>query len=371
MLSAGLATSAAGSDSPFTLTLARDDRTQQLGAISSVTLSPGLTAHVGSVPRCDADRAAAGTCQPESRVGQVVVVAGAGAHPFHLTGTAYLTQGYRGAPFGLSLVVHTLAGPYDLGTVVIRSAIDVGRDARVTVRTDPAPRVLDGIPLRLRTVGLILDRPGFMAPPTSCAPSAVQATVTSVSGATSRVSSRFAMGGCSRLTFAPKIAIKAQVSTKAKGAGLHVALRMPTGGANLKSVSVKLPYAFLIKLKTLGTRCTPAQAEALTCPAASKVGGARARTPLLDQPLKGPVHLVQAKAKLPKLFVVLQGAGVTIPLMGDTTFDLDLPHDRRSILETDRPTCRGESATVTFVAQNGAKLKRTVPVPPPDHRVRR
>jgi hypothetical protein len=384
-LSAGLENPAAGTDSPFTLTVARGDRSQPLGALSSVTLPAGLTAHVGSVPRCGAADAAAGTCPTASRVGRVVVAAGAGPHPFGLSGTAYLTGGYKGAPFGLSLVVPALAGPYNLGTVVIRSAIDVATDARITVRTDPLPQVLAGIPLRLRTVGLVLDRPGFMAAPTSCAPSAVQATVTSAAGTTSALAGRFAMSGCSRLRFAPRMALTAKPSSRTQGAGLHVALTMPAaaGQANLKSVALTLPKEIQIKLKSLGTACTKAQLAALACPAASKIGGASARTPLLGQTLKGAVYLAVGDTTLPKLVAILQGDGVTIPLAGATTFtkggrlvstfaaipdvpittfDLDLPHTRRSILQTARLPCRGAGASVAFTAQNGAVLRRTVPV---------
>jgi hypothetical protein len=382
-LSAGVADATAGADTSFALTVARDDRTQGLGAISSVTLPPGLTARVGTTPRCDAGRAAAGTCPAETRVGRVTVAAGAGPHPFTLTGTAYLTAGYRGAPFGLSLVVPALAGPYDLGTVVLRSAIRVAPDARVTVETDPLPQVLAGIPLRLRSVGLVLDRPGFMVTPTSCAPSAVEATVTGTAGATARLSSRFGMRGCAKLPFAPRMTATAVPSTRTAGAGLHVAIAMPAGQANMKSVAVSLPAQLAVKLKALGTVCTPQQLAALACPAAAKIGGASARTPLLDAPLAGAVYLVQsAGAALPKLVAVLQGGGLTIPLEGATslakgrvtttfaaipdvpitTFDLDLPRGRRAILQTKAWPCGGAAARVTFTAQNGAVRRRTVPV---------
>ncbi|WCB92458.1 hypothetical protein DSM104299_01154 [Baekduia alba] len=382
-LTSGLGSSRAGADSPFTLTVARDDRTQAIGAITSVTLPPGLTAHVGAVPRCGDADAAAGTCPAATRVGAVFVTAGAGAHPFSLRGTAYLTDGYKGAPYGLSLVVPALAGPYNLGTVVIRSAIDVAPDTRITVRTDPLPQILAGIPLRLRSVGLALDRPGFMASPTSCAPSEVTAQVASASGETTTLSQRFAMSGCSKLPFAPKMSIKAIKSTKKAGAGLHVTLTQTPGQSNLKSVGVALPKQIVIKLKALGQVCTSAQLAAVKCPAASKVGGASAVTPLLSTPLQGSVYLVQAGSTLPRLVPILQGSGLTVPLVGTTTFsksrlgtafasipdvpitrfDLDLPHNKRQILETPHGlACRGTGAIVTFTGHNGAVVKRTVPV---------
>jgi hypothetical protein len=382
-LSTGLSDSRAGSRPAFTLTVARDDRTQPLGAITSVTLPPGLTAHVGSVPRCAEPAASSGTCPAATRVGTIAVAAGAGPHPFRLSGTAYLTDGYNGGQFGLSLVVPALAGPYDLGTVVIRSAIDVAHDTRITVRTDPLPQILAGIPLRLRSVGLTLDRAGFMAPPTSCTPSAITASVAAPGGGPSAtLSQRFAMTGCSKLRFSPRMTITAIKSTKKAGAGLHVTLTQGDGQAGLRSVGVALPRQIVIGLKRLGKVCTGRQLAALACPAASKVGGASAVTPLLSAPLKGSIYLVQSGGSLPQLVPVLQGSGLTVPLIGTTTFakdrlgttfatipdvpirrfDLDLPHNRRAFLETYSLPCRGTGAVVTFLGQNGAKVVRTVPV---------
>ena len=319
----------------------------------------------------------------ETRVGRVEVAAGPGTSPLRLGGDAYLTAGYRGAPYGLSLVVRALAGPIDLGTVVIRSAIRVGPDARVSVQTDALPRILGGVPLRLRSVRLTLDRTGFMVPPTSCAPGVVQATLTGTAGSSAAASSRFGMAGCSRLRFAPKMKASGRASTKTAGAGLHVDITQAAGEANLKTVAVRLPKQLQVKLKALGTACTAAELDRLACPAASQVGGASASTPLLDVPLKGAVYLVQSSAGLPRLVAVLQGGGLTIPLSGQTAVDkagritttfagipdvpirsfaLDLPRGKRSILETKAWPCAGAAASVTFTGQNGATTKRTVPV---------
>jgi hypothetical protein len=384
-LVAGVSNAQAGSsNTAFALAVMRDDRTQTLGAISNVVLPPGLTAKVGSVPRCDSVRAAAGTCGAASKVGTVDVTAGPGADPLHLGGTAYLTEGYKGAPYGLSLVVPALAGPYDLGTVVIRSAISVGPDARISVQTDPLPQILAGIPLRLRSVALRLDRAGFMVNPTSCAGAAVTATLAGSGGERTDAVSRFGLNGCRALPFTPRMAASAVRGTKAAGAGLHVRITQAAGQANLKTVAVTLPTGLAIKLKALGTACSQAQLDARACPAASKVGGASAVTPLLDVPLKGAVFLVQGGSSLPKLVALLQGGGLTIPLTGSTSvsrggrigttfnaipdvpisaFDLDLPHNRRQILDTASswPAC-GAAGSVVFTGQNGARLTRTLPV---------
>jgi hypothetical protein len=384
-LVAGVSNAQAGSqNTTFSLSVARDDRTQMLGTISNVVLPAGLTAKVGSVPLCGAAAAAAGTCDATSKVGTVGVTAGSGSDPLHLTGTAYLTGGYKGAPYGLSLVVPALAGPYDLGTVVIRSAVSVGPDARISVQTDPLPQILAGIPLRLRSVQLTLDRPGFMVNPTSCGEAAVAATLTGTGGEKAEAVSRFGVNGCKALPFAPKMTGTVSKSTAAAGAGLHVALTQGAGQANLKTVAVTLPAGLTIKLKALGTSCTQAQLAALACPAASKVGGASAVTPLLSVPLKGAVYLVQGGTGLPKLVALLQGGGLTIPLTGTTSlsrnarigttfnaipdvpisaFDLDLPHNKRQILATTSswPAC-GAAGSVVFAGQNGARVSRTLAI---------
>jgi hypothetical protein len=381
---AGVTNPRAGASTGFTLQVARDDRTPALSAISSVTLPAGLVAKVGSVPLCGSAAAAAGTCPAASRVGGVTVAAGPGSHPLRLQGIAYLTEGYRGAPYGLSLVVPAIAGPYDLGTVVVRSAIRVARtDARISVETDPLPQVLGGIPLRLRSIGLTLDRDGFMINPTSCGDAAIGVATASTGGQTATAASRFGLDGCRALKFAPAIKATAQAATKTKGAGLHVALTQGAGQASLKAVQFGLPRQMGVKTTALGTTCLPAQLAADACPAASQVGGASALTPILGQALKGPVFLVQNAGTLPSLVAVLRGGGLTIQLEGATSasksgrltttfgsipdvpisaFDLDLPYGKRSILSTSKLPCSGASATVRLTGQNGATRSRTIPV---------
>ena len=88
----------------------------------------------------------------------------------------FLTEGYKGAPFGLSIVVPAKAGPFTLtgtngaGSVVVRAAINIDpHTAALTITSDPLPTALDGIPLQLKVVNVTIDRPGFTFNPTSCA----------------------------------------------------------------------------------------------------------------------------------------------------------------------------------------------------------
>ncbi len=159
----------AGAFAPFTLTFGRDDAQQDLGDLS-VTLPPGVTGLIASADLCAEPQAAAGSCGEGSRIGSARVAAGPGESPFQLPGRVYITGPYKGAPFGMSIVVPALAGPFDLGTVVVRAAIHVDRTtAALRVVSDPLPTILQGIPLRIRTVSVAIDRPQFMLNPTSCA----------------------------------------------------------------------------------------------------------------------------------------------------------------------------------------------------------
>jgi hypothetical protein len=379
--SAGTANPRAGAFTPFSLQVTRPDGQQALTRIDSVSLPPGLVANVGSVPLCDAGSAAAGTCGEQSRVGTVTVGAGAGSHPLYLSGGVYLTQGFAGAPFGLSIVVPAKAGPFDLGTVVIRSAIRVNNDASLSVETSPLPTTLAGIPLRLRDVRISLDRPRFMFNPTNCSPMSIRAAV---AGETTGVglANRFQVGECSALAFKPKLTASTKgQGSRTKGASLKVTITAPSGQANLKSVQVTLPKALAARLTTAQKACTQAQFAANNCPAASKVGGASATTPILPAPLKGPVYLVAQSTALPKLVVQLSGSGINIQLDGNVTisksqqtvttfgaipdvpisrFDLDLPSGNNSVLSSTKNLCSGKLAMPTrLVGQNGKSLRKT------------
>ena len=205
---AGTTNTGAGAATTFTLQVRRPDGDQNLAGIT-VDLPPGVSADVASVPECLDAQATAGTCSEDSRIGTASVASGAGGHPFWLTGKVFLTGPYNGAPFGLAIVVPAVAGPLDLGTVVLRAAVGVDpTDAHFHVVSDPLPQILQGIPLRLRTVAVTLDRPGFVHNPTSCAARTVQGVISSAGGASAAVSSPFAAEGCKQLAFSPRLTAK-------------------------------------------------------------------------------------------------------------------------------------------------------------------
>jgi hypothetical protein len=330
--SAGTVTPEAGIFTPFTLSLSRHDGEQDLAGIQ-VHTPPGLLGMLSSVQLCSEPEAQTGHCPEASKIGTTRVASGAGSHPFEIGGNVYLTTGYKGAPFGLSIVTNAVAGPFNLGLVVVRARIDVDPEtSALTVTSDPLPQIVFGVPLRLQRVTVNIDRPGFMFNPTNCgAPGApgTQQVTASISGsenAVANVSSRFAVGGCKGLAFKPSFTVSTNGHTsKANGADLDAKVSFPTSTpgseANIAKVKVELPKQLPSRLTTLQKACTDAQFKTnpAGCPSASIVGIARASTPLLPVGLEGPVYFVSHGGEaFPSLIIVLQGDGVRVDLTGTT-----------------------------------------------------
>jgi hypothetical protein len=399
--SAGTLNPQANAFTPFTMILRRSDGEQRLSGVQVAT-PPGLAGIVAGVPECPEAQANAGTCDATSLIGHTTAGAGAGPNPFYIGGQVYFTGPYKGAPFGLSIVTRAVAGPFDLGLVVVRAAISVDpHTAQLTVTSDPLPTILQGIPLDLRTIDVTIDRPNFTFNPTGCRPSAVGANVTSTQGAQAALSSRFQVGECRALAFHPAFAVSTSGHTsKAGGASLHVHVATkegPSAGsfaireANIAKVEVALPAVLPSRLTTLQKACTEAQfaSDLAGCPVGSFVGTAIAHTPILASPLSGPAILVSHGGQaFPDLVLVLQGEGVHIDLTGHTqikkgitfsrfqtvpdapvtSFDLTLPAGPHGALTTDKPGVRNLCAptkTVTVTRRvtrriNGHSRKVTV-----------
>lgn len=333
-LSAGSQSPQAGATTPFSFRLTRSDADQQLSSVSTV-LPEGLLANLKDATLCPAPQAAAGTCGPESLIGHITTGAGPGPTPFYITnGRAYLTTGYKGAPFGLSMVVRAIAGPFDLGDVVVRGALSIDPvTTRVTVSTDPFPTILQGIPLQLRDVRLVVDRPGFSMSPTNCDPHAVDATAFSTLGARHAMSAPYQVTNCAALALKPKLSLtltgKGQ-TTDGKHPGINARLTQRPGESNLDKVAVTLPEALALDPENAQALCKPEQAAAKACPATSIVGKAKAIS-VLHEPLQGPVYFVEGvridrksgrKIKtLPNLFIPLKGEGVEVDLNASSDVD--------------------------------------------------
>ena len=331
----GVTNAQAGAYSPFVLSFARSDTDQEISGLT-VTLPPGVLANLGNVPLCPDANANAGTCSADSKVGTVEIGSGAGSNPFFLPGSVYLTGPYKGGPYGLDVVVPVLAGPLNLGTVVVRQSIQVDpTDAHVTVVSDPFPTILDGIPLRIRRVDVSLNRPNFTINPTSCNHMSVSGVLTSTDGAVSSGTSPFQVGGCLALGFSPKLKISLTGKGKTRSGDhptLTANLTQSSGQANIRSAKVTLPLSLALDPNNSKVVCSFATAQAVHggavgCPANTIVGTASATTPLLSQPLTGNVYLVQgirtnAQGQqirtLPSLLVPLRGA-VALDLRAETS----------------------------------------------------
>jgi hypothetical protein len=327
-LNAGMLRAEAGTSSTFTLELARDDTQQDLREIS-VAMPSGLTGFISLAEPCPEVAASTGTCGEASRIGSVTVGSGPGTNPIFLPGRVYLTASYKGAPFGLSIVVPAVAGPFDLGTVVVRSAIHVDRrDAALRVVADPLPTILQGIPLRIRTVNVRIDKDGFMLAPTDCSSKEIGARVVSVSNAVAQLADRFRVRDCAVLPFRPRLKIKIGAKGRTRAgitAPMDVTLSMTPGQANNRSVTVSLPRNINARLPVINERsCTLHQFETSTCARSNRVGTARAVTPLLKEPLQGDVYFVRNPSRrIPDLAVTLKGA-VEIDLVGKVTVNKNL-----------------------------------------------
>lgn len=387
--SAGTSNPNAGQLSPLTVTFNREDREQDFSQIK-VQTPPGLLGSLSSVPLCGEPQADLGTCSAASQIGEMTVAAGPGSHPYYQKGMVYLTGPYRGAPFGLSIVVPTRAGPFNLGNVVVRATITVDPlTTALTVTTDPLPQILDGIPLRLRKTNVTINRPGFIFNPTDCAQLHITATISGSQGTQTPASAPFAVAGCAGLPFGPKFSVATSGKTsKVNGASLDAKLIFPSGPqSNIARVKVELPKQLPSRLTTLQKACPDStfNANPAACPAGSAIGAVQAVTPILPVKLRGPVYFVShGGAAFPNLVAVLQGYGVRVDLVGETfiskkgitsstftnvpdvpvsSFELFLPQGRGSALAANGNLCKDKLVMPSqFIAQDGAQLKQSTPI---------
>jgi hypothetical protein len=405
-LTAGSTNIQAGAFTPFTTTMSRQDGQQPLQGIV-LHMPPGLSGLLTGVKLCPESQANAGLCSANSEIGETTVSVGLGGDPFSVKGgKVFITEGYEGAPYGLSIVNPAKAGPYDLekntpcDCVVVRARIEVNPiTAALTISTDTngpykIPTILDGIPLQIKHVNVLINKPGFTFNPTDCNPLQITGAIQGTQGASAPVSVPLQVTNCAALAFKPKFSVSTSGKTsRQKGASLHVKLvypKAPFGSqVNIASVKVSLPKQLPSNLKTLQKACTAAtfNTNPAACPAESRVGEAKATTPLLPVPLAGPAYFVSyGGAKFPELVVVLSGYGTTVQLHGETfinehtsvtsstfrtvpdvpvgTFELTLPQGKFSALAAPANNLCKETLKMPtrFVAQNGATLKQSTQI---------
>ena len=391
-LSAGVSDNTGGARTNFVLELNRRDGDQNLTA-ASVSNPPGFSAILAGIPYCS-DATLASLAQSSylgglelhspacaaSQVGTAVAAVGAGSRPASLPARVYLAGPYKGAPISLAVVTPATSGPYDFGNVVVRIAVRVDPlTAQVTAVADPFPRIIEGVPLRLRRVLVVLDRPNFVLNPTNCDPLSITARIDGDQGARATLQTPFQVANCGALDFNPKLSLKLTGGLNRRG---HPAIRATftagSGEANTRRVTVALPKGELLDNDHIGTVCTRVQFAADACPPSSKLGTAQVSTPILDAPLKGNVYLRSSSNNLPDLAVDLEGQ-VDFELIGrvDTAkngalrthfetapdvpvsqFVLNLAGGAKGLLQNSESLCgKPKKATTTIVAHNGAVIK--------------
>ena len=378
----------AGAYTGFALTLKRGPGEQYLGQ-ARVVLPEGLVGAIPSVTTCTEAQAQAASCPASSEIGAASAEAGAGTEPYDFTGGAvYLTGPYNGAPYGLLVEVPALVGPFNLGLVPVRAALNIDPNSARVIISSSLPTVFKGISLRLRSVSVDVTRPDFLFNPTACGSLAVESTLTgfvpgSAEAATTTVSSPFQVSSCSALAFRPKfVAASSSKTSKADGASVQTTIAQPAHEANIREVSATLPGELVTRLATLQKACSEATFahDPLDCPVDSKVGGVRVHTPVLAGTLAGPAYLVShGGAAFPDLDLILEGDGVRVILTGHTqikggitttTFAslpdvpissvaVNLPVGPHSALASNGNLCTSPLVMpTTLLAQDGAKLSQ-------------
>lgn len=393
---AGSVSRAAGVYSPFHLRVSRADGEQELTGYTA-KLPLGLLGKIAGIPYCPESAIAAAarhsgleeardpSCPAASRIGGTVVDYGVGSALTPATGGLYLAGPYNGSPLSILAVDSALVGPFDLGVVLVRSALKIDpRTAQVTLDSDgsdPIPHILKGIPLYLRNIRIAIDRPQFTINPTSCEPASVDSFVAG-SGqrfsdpgddVTAPASSPFRLSDCASLGFRPRIALRLKGGMR-RGAypSLKATVTPRPGDANIGRVSVALPPSEFLAQEHLKSICTQPQFRAQRCPSTSVYGRARAVTPLMDEPLEGPVYLRASSGDLPDLVADISGRGIRIEVLGRidsvkggmratydvvpdapvSKFSLTLYGGKRGLLVNSENACNAGPAKARMIGQN-------------------
>jgi hypothetical protein len=379
-----VSSTAAGSSTSLTLSLARGEGQQYIAQLSTM-LPAGLIGLIPAVPRCGEADASTGNCPAATEIGTAGVTIGSGPDPLALPpGPVYLTGPYDGAPFGLAVVTNAeKVGPFDYGTITTRAKVEIDPyTARVSV-VSQLPVVVGGAPVRLRSLEVTIDRPRFLLDPTSCRQLGTDTRLTSTFGLGAGVSSPFQASGCGGLGFEPTVSATTDATTsRREGASLKVSVSERRHQADIRSVEVTLPKRLVARLATLNHACLESvfAADPSSCPEGSKVGSVRVTTPALPGVLRGGAYFVsQGGAAFPDLDLVLEGDGVTVILVGDTeikgsftysrfpslpdvpidSFALSLPRGPYSALSANAKLCpRALYMPTTITGQNGKVLTR-------------
>lgn len=378
---AGTKVAKAAAFSPLSLTLTRADGEPDLSSFAT-TLPPGLTGLLRSVARCGEPQAATGDCPSGSAIGTATVGLGAGPSPLSLAGPVYLTAPYGDAPFGLDVLIHAVIGPVDLGDVLVRSRLYVDhKTLALKIVSDALPQIVGGIPLRMRSITIALNKPELVINPSTCHAGAITGTALATTGASHALSTPFSVLGCNGLRFAPQVSASTGPGGSLGGKGASLKLRIGAGGATkppLGTVSITLPGELRPRLTTIQKACLPgARSLEVACADSSIVGTASIVTPALAEPLTGNAYVVaHGGGAKPTLALLLHGGGITQQLEGALTIskshviranfaelpdipidemDLNLPRGPHSLLGAVAPLCGQQLRLAYTMADQSGK----------------
>ena len=398
-LVAGMSTARAGAFSSFHLKLDRDDGDQFLENVD-FRMPPGFTGSLRGIGYCpDAAIQAAArkagksemsnpSCPRSSLVGTSDVSAGPGSHPFHAAGSMYLSGPFNGAPLSVTVITPAVAGPYDYGTVVVREALHVDPvTAQVSAISDAIPSIIGGVPIRMRSIQVNIDKENFTINPTNCSQFSVDSRGIGDQGSVTDFSSYFHAVNCATLPFRPRFAVKQvggkKATRRSSNPALEFDLNTRPGEANIKSLTVTLPNNFEIDQRHLGNICSEKELAATQCAGRQQIGTASTTTPLLDRPLSGPVYAVSGSGGLPRLAFILNGQvnllpradtktasggrlRTTVPVVPDAPvghFHLLVYGGKHGYLANTRSLCvRPPVVRVGFNGQNGKSRRVTTRV---------
>jgi hypothetical protein len=390
--------SKAANYTPFQLKITRNEGQQEIKAFN-LTLSPGATANISGIPYCEADeygRAVgrsgveeqkSSSCSPRSEIGVATIESGTGATPLKINGKVFLSGPYNGAPLSAVVITPAVAGPFDLGNVVIRAPLNFNSETGVISTSAEIPDVFGGAKLDIRSILVNLSRNKFTLNGTNCSKFATTGTVSGGGGdptnsaawSQAQVNAPFQAEGCDGLEFNPGLKVQLFGQTKrAKHPKLRATLNTTEGQANTQLASVALPHSIFLDQASLGTVCTRPQFAANQCPEKSRYGYAKAWTPLLSEPVQGPVYLRSSNNTLPDMVADLKGqvsivldgkidsfkGGIrttfaSIPDLPVSKFELNLPGGKHGLLINSTNLCeKPVRGVVRLEGQNGKKVVR-------------
>jgi hypothetical protein len=289
-------------------------------------------------------------------------------------------------------VTLAVAGPFDLGTVVVRVPLYIDPEtAEVHAVSDPIPYVFGGVKLDIRKIDVSISRSRFTLNPTTCRrkfpiQSAILGGGSNPNDAASwqqaGPASLFQAIKCKALRFKPKFYARIfggkNQTKRARNPKFRAIVDARSGDANVRRAAFILPRATILDQSHIRTICTRVQLAANECPKNAIYGHAKATSPLLDDPLKGPVYLTSSSHELPDLLVDLHGQ-VPIRLRGvissahgrlKTVFEktpdvavdkfiLTMKGGSRGLLVNSRDLClRQTTGFLNMLAQNSRRLTR-------------